>query len=239
MAKKIGIFDRISQLVKANINDLLDKAEDPQKMLAQLILDYTNNIREAEGSVAQLIGTLRLLEKDYAEDAKTAKEWGTKALAASNKADEYRAAGDTANADKFDRLAKTAISNQLAAEKTMQIAEPQITAQTETVNKLKASLDVMRNKLEQVKQKKAELEARQKTAEATLLMAETSKNFNTIDPTSALAGVEEKVRRLEAKSLGEQELAESRLDDDFEALADLERDQELEARLAALKGNKA
>ena len=76
MAKKIGIFDRISQLVKANINDLLDKAEDPQKMLAQLILDYTNNIREAEGSVAQLIGTLRLLEKDYAEDAKTVKEWG-------------------------------------------------------------------------------------------------------------------------------------------------------------------
>ena len=239
MAKKIGIFDRISQLVKANINDLLDKAEDPQKMLAQLILDYTNNIREAEGSVAQLIGNLRLLEKDYAEDAKTAKEWGVKALAASNKADEYRAAGDITNADKFDRLAKTALSNQLAAEKKMQVAEPQITAQTETVNKLKASLDVMRDKLEQVKQKKAELEARQKTAEATLLMAETSKNFNTIDPTSALAGVEEKVRRLEAKSLGEQELAESRLDDDFEALADLERDQELEARLAALKGNKA
>lgn len=239
MAKKIGIFDRISQLVKANINDLLDKAEDPQKMLAQLILDYTNNIREAEGSVAQLIGNLRLLEKDYAEDTKTAKEWGVKALAASNKADEYRAAGDIANADKFDRLAKTALSNQLAVEKKMQVAEPQITAQTETVNKLKASLDVMRDKLEQVKQKKAELEARQKTAEATLLMAETSKNFNTIDPTSALAGVEEKVRRLEAKSLGEQELAESRLDDDFEALADLERDQELEARLAALKGNKA
>ena len=52
-------------------------------MLDQMVRDYTNNIREAEAAVAQTIGNLRLLEKDHAEDVKTAQEWGTKALAAS------------------------------------------------------------------------------------------------------------------------------------------------------------
>lgn len=105
MAKQT-IFGRIAQLTKANINALIDAAEDPEKMLDQMVRDYTNNIREAEAAVAQTIGNLRLLEKDHAEDVKTAQEWGTKALAASNKADEFRAAGDVANADKFDNLAK-------------------------------------------------------------------------------------------------------------------------------------
>ena len=112
MAKQT-IFGRIAQLTKANINALIDAAEDPEKMLDQMVRDYTNNIREAEAAVAQTIGNLRLLEKDHAEDVKAAQEWGTKALAASNKADEFRAAGDVANADKFDNLAKIALNKQL------------------------------------------------------------------------------------------------------------------------------
>ena len=96
---KQSIFGRIAQLAKANINALIDAAEDPQKMLDQMVRDYTNNIVEAEAAVAQTIGNLRLLEQDHAEDLRDADEWGSKALAASNKADEFRAAGDTANAD--------------------------------------------------------------------------------------------------------------------------------------------
>ena len=69
MAKQT-IFGRIAQLAKANINALLDAAEDPQKMLDQMVRDYTNSIREAEAAVAQTIGNLRLLEKDHAEDLK-------------------------------------------------------------------------------------------------------------------------------------------------------------------------
>ena len=106
---KQSIFGRIAQLAKANINALIDAAEDPQKMLDQMVRDYTNNIVEAEAAVAQTIGNLRLLEQDHAEDLRDADEWGSKALAASNKADEFRAAGDTANADKFDNLAKIAL----------------------------------------------------------------------------------------------------------------------------------
>lgn len=89
MAKQ-SIFGRISTLVKANINAMLDSAEDPQKMLDQLVRDYTNNIADAESAIAETIGNLRLLERDYEEDVKAAAEWGNKALAASRKADEAR-----------------------------------------------------------------------------------------------------------------------------------------------------
>jgi len=86
---KQSIFGRISQLAKANINALLDQAEDPQKMLDQMVRDYTNNIAEAESAVAQTIANLRMLQADYNEDVKNAQDWGNKALAASRKADEY------------------------------------------------------------------------------------------------------------------------------------------------------
>lgn len=165
MAKQT-IFGRIAQLTKANINALIDAAEDPEKMLDQMVRDYTNNIREAEAAVAQTIGNLRLLEKDHAEDVKAAQEWGTKALAASNKADEFRAAGDVANADKFDNLAKIALNKQLLAEKAAQAVEPQLASQTQVVNQLKDGLEKMRSKLEEVKYKRDELTARQKTAQA-------------------------------------------------------------------------
>ena len=84
MAKQ-SILGRIAQLAKANINALLDQAEDPQLMLDQMVRDYSNSIAEAESAVAQTIGNLRLLEQDYKEDVDAAGDWGRKALAASAK----------------------------------------------------------------------------------------------------------------------------------------------------------
>src|SRR4051794_4306027 len=115
MAKQ-SILGRIAQLAKANINALLDSAEDPQLMLDQMVRDYTNSISEAESAVAQTIGNLRLLEQDHAEDLAAAQDWGRKAIAASTKADELRAGGNIADADKFDNLARIALSKQLASE---------------------------------------------------------------------------------------------------------------------------
>ena len=83
MAEKQTILGRIAQLAKANINAILDKAEDPQKMIDQLIRDYTNSIVEAENAIAQTLGNLRMAEKDYEEDVKAAADWGQKAAAAS------------------------------------------------------------------------------------------------------------------------------------------------------------
>ncbi|MCW1065428.1 PspA/IM30 family protein, partial [Streptococcus anginosus] len=89
-AEKQTILGRITQLAKANINALLDRAEDPQKMLDQMVRDYTNSIAEAEDAVALTVGNLRLAQSDYNEDIKAARDWGQKAIASSRRADEMR-----------------------------------------------------------------------------------------------------------------------------------------------------
>ncbi|WP_406862929.1 PspA/IM30 family protein [Streptomyces sp. HUAS MG47] len=232
---KQTILGRVTQLAKANIHALLDQAEDPQKMLDQLIREYTDNIREAEEAVAATIGNLRLMEQDHREDVAAAQEWGTKALAASRKGDELRAAGQTAEADRFDNLAKVALGRQLQSEKEAKSAEPTIAAQTEVVDKLKSGLDRMKAKLTELQAKRDELVARARSAQAQNTMLDAVKNIDVLDPTSDLARFEEKVRREEARAAGKQELAASSLDAQFEQLETLTDSAEIEARLAALK----
>lgn len=238
MAKQ-SILGRIAQLAKANINALIDQAEDPQLMLDQMVRDYTNSIAEAESAVAQTIGNLRLLEQDHKEDIETAADWGRKAIAASTKADQLRQSGNTADADKFDNLAKVALDRQLSAEKEAKDAEPTIASQTQVVEQLKSGLEAMRAKLGQLTSKRDELIARSKTAEAQRQVHDAVRSIDLLDPTSEISRFEEKVRREEAKVLGQQELAASSLDAQFEGLQDLDRQVEVEARLAALKAGKS
>ncbi|MES9505093.1 PspA/IM30 family protein [Streptomyces sp. NPDC000609] len=232
---KQTILGRVTQLAKANINALIDQAEDPQKMLDQLIRDYTVNISEAEQAVAATIGNLRLMEQDHREDVEAAKEWGGKALAASRKADELRVAGSAGEADRFDNLAKVALGRQLRSEKEAGTAEPTIAAQTEVVERLKSGLDQMKTKLSELKAKRDELVARAKSAEAQNRMMDSVKSIDVLDPTSELSRFEDKVRREEARALGKQELAASSLDAQFEQLDSLGDSAEVAARLAALK----
>lgn len=238
MAKE-SIFGRISTLVRANINSLLDQAEDPQKMIDQLVRDYTNNIADAESAIAETIGNLRLLERDHEEDVRAAREWGNKALAASRKADELRAAGNTADADKFDSLAKIALQRQIGEERDAQAAAPQIAAQTEIVDKLKVGLNGMKEKLGQLKTKRSELLARAKVAEAQTKVQDAIGSINVLDPTSELGRFEDKIRRQEALAQGKAEIAASSLDAQFESLEDLGELTEVEARLAELKSGGA
>ncbi|UOQ56592.1 PspA/IM30 family protein [Leucobacter allii] len=232
---KQSILGRISTLIRANINSLLDSAEDPEKMIDQLIRDYTNNIADAESAIAETIGNLRLIEQDYQEDVRTAGEWGRKALAASSKADEMRAAGNTVDADKFDNLAKVALQRQITAEQEARAAEPTISAQQEVTEKLKSGLNGMKDKLQQLQAKRAELVARAKTAEAQNKVADAVKSIDVLDPTSDLGRFEEKIRRQEALARGKQEIAASSLDAQFNELENFEAVTEVEARLAALK----
>ena len=239
MAEKQSILGRITQLAKANINALLDRAEDPQKMLDQLIRDYTNSIADAESAVAQTIGNLRLAEKDHAEDVAAAEDWGRKAQAASTKADQLRAAGDTAGADKWDNLAKVAIGKQIQFEGEAKESAPMIASQTEVVAKLKAGLNQMKEKLSDLKVRRDQLVARQKSAQAQAQVTDAISSINVLDPTSELSRFEDKVRRQEAMAQGKTELAASSLDAQF---AELETDAsqiEVEARLAALKNKDA
>lgn len=232
---KQSIFGRISQLMRANINNLIDQAEDPKLMLDQLVRDYTNSIAEAEDAVAQTIGNLRMMEQDHAEDVADAAEWGRKALAASAKADQLRTSGQTADADKFDNLAKVAIGKQLQSEREAKTAEPTIASQNEVVEKLKTGLEGMRGKLGELTAKRNELLSRQKLASAQSQVHDAMSSVNVMDPTSEIGRFEEKVRREEAKVIGQQELDSSSLDAQFESLDDLGKQSEVEARLAAMK----
>ncbi|MEU1119280.1 MULTISPECIES: PspA/IM30 family protein [unclassified Streptomyces] len=232
---KQTILGRVAQLAKANISALLDQAEDPQKMIDQLIRDFSNNIREAEEAVATTIGQLRMLEQDHREDQDAAAEWGGKALAASRKADELRTDGNAAEADTFDRLAKVALGRQLQSEREAQEAEPTIASQTEVVDKLRSGLDRMKSKLTELQSRRDQLVARAKTAEAQNRMMDAAGSIDVMDPTSELSRFEDKVRREEARALGRQELAASSLDAQFEELDGLGDEAEIAARLAALK----
>lgn len=236
MAQKQSILGRIGQLTRANINSLLDKAEDPQKMLDQLVRDYTNSIGEAEDAVAQTIGNLRLAEADHTEDVAAVREWGNKALAASQKADSLRSADRAAEADKFDQLAKVALSKQIGFENEAKQAAPMIASQNEVVEKLKTGLIAMKGKLSELQTKRDQLVARAKTAEAQATVQDAVKSIDILDPTSEVSRFEDKVRREEARVAGQAEISTSSLDSQFEELEASTTQTEVEARLSELKG---
>ena len=209
-------------------------------MLDQLVRDFTNSIADAESAIAETIGNLRLLERDHEEDVQEAAEWGNKALAASRKADELRAAGSTADADKFDNLAKIALQRQISSEREAKAVEPHDRSRRrEVVDKLKDGLNGMKQKLEQLKSKRSELLARAKTAEAQNKVHDAVKSIDVMDPTSELGRFEDKVRRQEALAAGKEELAASSLDAQFNSLEDMGELTEVEARLAELKSGGA
>ena len=230
-----SILGRIGQLVRANVNALIDGAEDPQKMLDQLVRDFTDNIREAEEAVAQTIGNLRLLEDDAKEASAAATEWGSKASAASKRADELRAAGNTADADKFDSLARVALKRQISYEDQVKTFAPQIEQQTALVDQLKTGLNQMRAKREELVQKRDELISRAKMAHAQVQVQQSLKSVNVMDPTSEVARFEDTIRHEEALAKGMSEVASSSLDAQFAGLEDQESSAEVDARLAALK----
>ena len=241
MAEKQSILGRIAQLTRANVNALLDRAEDPEKMLNQLVRDYTASISEARDAVAQTIGNLRLAEKDHAADIAEARDWGNKALAASRKADQLRAGGDSVGADKWDSLAKIALTKQITAENEAKEAEPMIASQQQVVEQLKTGLQQMEAKLGELHSKRDQPIARKKTAEAQVKVQGAIRSINVMDPTSELSRYEDQVRRVEAQAAGQMELAGSSLESQFAELEASGADLEAEARLAALKsgGNSA
>lgn len=230
------ILGRVGNILRANVNDMLDRAEDPEKMIDQLVRDYTSDIQEAEAAVAQTVGNLRLSEDDLSRAQAEVDEWGSKAAASAQRATQAAAAGNTADAQRFDDLAKTALRQQLAYEKRVKSTQEMVDQQTELTNQLKAGLTGMRAKLEELHIKRDELAARAKMAEAQRQVQESVKSISTIDPTSDLARYEDKVRREEAMARGMAEVAADTLDNQFKELDDASADAEVEARLAALKG---
>ncbi len=229
------ILGRIGQLMRANVNAMLDQAEDPEKMLDQLIRDFTNNIAEAEEAVAQTVGNLRLLEDDDKEARAASSEWLSKAKAASDRADALRAGGNATEADRFDGLAKLALRRQLSFEQQVATFDGQIAQQTELTDKLKDGLNKLRVKREELVQKRDELVSRAKMAQAQVQVQQSLKSVSVLDPTSELNRFEEQIRRQEAKARGMEEVSASSLENQFAELESDEDAAEVDARLAELK----
>jgi phage shock protein A len=228
------ILGRIGQLVRANINAMLDSSEDPEKMLDQLVRDFTNNIAEAEEAVAQTVGNLRLLEDDVAEARQAAVDWGDKATAAARKA-EASGSGNATEAGRFDELAKIAIRRQISFESQIKTFETQITQQTELTDKLKDGLNKLRAKREELVNKRDELVSRAKMATAQRQVQEAVREVSVMDPTSELNRFEERIRREEAMARGMAEVAASSIEEEFAALESDEDELEVQSRLDSIR----
>ncbi|CAN5698414.1 PspA/IM30 family protein [soil metagenome] len=230
-----SILGRVSQLVRANVNAMLDSAEDPERMLDQLIRDFTDNIAEAEEAVAQTVGNLRLLEDDLREGEQAVSEWGSKARAAASKAEEMRSAGQTADAGRFDELAKVALRKQISFEESSRSMQTQVTQQTDLTNQLKDGLNKLRTKREELVSKRDDLVSRAKMAQAQRQVQEAVRDVSVMDPTSDLNRFEERIRREEAMARGMAEVSASSIEEQFASLEDAGAEVEVEARLAALR----
>lgn len=235
MAEKQTILGRIAQLTKANVHALLDRAEDPEKMLDQLVRDYDNNIAEAKQAVAQTIGNLRLAEQDHKEDVAAVTEWGQKAQVAISRSQQARQNGNEDEAKRLEELAKVALQRQLNFENDVKANEPIIASQNDVVEKLKAGLTLMEEKRRELVTQRDQLVARAKSAQAQTKVHEAIGSINVLDPSSELSRFEERVRQQEGLALGQAEVAANNLDSQFAELESAGDTFEIEARFEQLR----
>ncbi|HXW47442.1 MAG TPA: PspA/IM30 family protein [Streptosporangiaceae bacterium] len=230
-----GIVGRVMQLARANVNAVIDSAEDPQVTLDDLVFDYRAHIAGAEQAITQTVANLRMIEQDLKEDSRAAQQWGKKAQAASKKADELRAAGHKKDADKFDDLARVALERQLTVQNDVATIQHTIDAQNESLAKLKSGLDQMKGKLSDLRRKGNGRAARSRTGRANSRPRKTTRRIDILDPASEVGRFEEKVQREEARLGQRGRLAASSLDEQFDGLAEPGNRAEVDRRLQALK----
>jgi phage shock protein A len=229
-----SILGRLGQLIRANVNALIDSAEDPERMLDQLVRDFSASIAEAEAAVAQTVGNLRLIEDDRDEARETAEQWGRKAAAASARAEQLRA-GSPVEADRFDELARIALRKQIGYERQLETFDQQIAQQTETTDKLKDALNKLRDKRDDLVRRRDELVSRAKMAQAQVQVQEAVRSVSVLDPSSELGRFEQRIRQQEAQARGMEEVAGSTLEAQFAELEELSDDAEVDQRLERLK----
>ena len=214
----MGITDRLSRIVRANINDLLDRAENPEVMIDQIIRDMESGIEEARGQVATMIAQEKLLSGDLGEAEKLATAWGEKAERA-------------VTAGKDD-LAREALRRKRDSDRNAELYAEQLEVQQHAVARLKQQLSQLESKYQQTLSQRDSLLARQRRARAQREVTEQISSFSPFDPTADLERMERKIRQNEAEAQAMLEMEDTSFDTQFE---ELEMDDEIEAELAALK----
>jgi phage shock protein A len=189
----MGIFSRLGTLIKSNLNDLISRAEDPEKMLNQVLLDMQQQLVEAKKAVAVAIADEKKLQKQYTLELDKSKEWERKAMVAVR-------AGD-------DNLARQALVRKQEHEAISTQFQQQWIAQKAAVEKLKDALRLLANKIEEAKRKKNILVARKKRAEAQRQIASTMQGLGDTSAFDTFERMADQINLLEAEAEAGAELA--------------------------------
>jgi phage shock protein A len=208
----------MSRLIRANINDLIDRAEDPEKMLNELLREMETNIRDARMQVANMIAQEKELEADLKDAQRDSREWERRAELAVNSSK--------------DDLAREALRRRRDAESIATVYATQLASQQEMVTKLKQQLKMLEAKHDEAESKRAVLIARHRATQAQRQMTETLSTLPGLDSYSELDRMERRIRQEESKTQALGELQGEDLDWQF---AELDRDEDIESELAALK----
>jgi phage shock protein A len=198
----MGLFERFKRLFKSNINDMISKAEDPEKMLNQLILDMNQQMIQAKNSVAAAIADEKKLERQFNDYAMQGQEWEKKATLAlkQNRED----------------LAREALIRQQEMIGLAGQFKTQLDSQHGSVEKLKISLKQLQQKIEEAQRKKNLLIARAKRAEAQKKIQTTLGSMSDTSAFEAFDRMAAKVDQIEAEADAVKELDSTLKDGDLE-----------------------
>lgn len=218
----MGFFGRLAQLIKSNLNDLINRAEDPEKMLNQVIVDMNQQLVEAKKQVAVAIADEKRLQKQKQNEASAAQEWENKAMMAVR-------AGD-------DQLAKEGLLRKKEHDLLTAQFDEQWQKQRAAVDQLKTALRALNAKIEEAKRKKNVLVARKRRAEAMKSINETMSGLRDTSAFDTFDRMAQKVDQIEAEVEAGAELAEETSGDVLkQKFAKLEQTAGTDEELDALK----
>lgn len=216
----MGLFDRIKRVVGANVNDLINKAEDPEKMLEQAILEMQEDLVQLRQGVAQAIAAQKRTEKQYNDAVNEVNKWQRNAQLALQKGDE--------------NLARQALERKKSFTDTSTALKTSLDQQNIQVDSIKKNLIQLESKISEAKTKKEMLKARITAAKAQEQIGSMARGMNTSGAMAAFERMEEKVLMQEARAQSTAELVGADLETQF---AQLEGSSDVDDELAALKAS--
>lgn len=224
----MGVFKRLSDLLKANVNDLIDRAENPEKMVKQIIVDMQKELSKSTQAYGKAKASERLAETQYKKAVKVSEDW-------ENKAKTALAHGD-------QELAKKALAKKVKADEDVASYKQMYETISNQTDVTGDQVEVLKTKLEEAKSRQAMLIARSQMADT---QKELSKNVGGFDASSSLEKfnrMEEKIVRKEAEAEAFAEIAgdndDDDLNDDFARIeTDAKVDAELQRLMAQMNGN--
>ena len=214
----MSLLERVTTLVRANLNDLLDNAEDPEKMLKQILIDMRNQLIQVKTQVAAAIADEQKLYQRYLENQEDADKWQQKAELAVRKGE--------------DGLAKEALGRRNSYQSVADGFKQQYEDQKRQVELLKSALSKLEAKIDEAGRKKDLLIARSRRAKAEQQIQGTMAGLEKVGVFESLDRMEEKVALEEAKAKAATELAGDDLEERFNTL---EQEDDLDRQLAELK----